>query len=365
MELPLYQIVDWDYFFENAKSRSYQKPQFVCVPNKHGGTGLSNLQGHPDGAAIYGVWMWTVQICSRQPPKREGWLTSDGKKDGRRLRARELANMFRRPIEEIHRMFQVTTSPEVAFVKLVSGHPEFMAQYQPDTSGIPDGYQTDTTVSESDTSGILAGYHDIPLMVTEGRKEGMNEGRESAESNLSQKRESEEEKSDPSGIPDGYQTDTTVSDGEAIQHAEAKILLTSLCKDVFPKEVRYLRGSLWPDDWTHLLDDALPLPRRDWELIAWAYRQPASDRIHEVTMLKQSFDALMKNLRSEPQKIESARKRLGLNGLNPLSAEPKPEPPGWREIAEKEYEGVPLPESFWQLSETARRRVVELQGATA
>jgi hypothetical protein len=66
LRIPLYQIVDWADHFENAKSKSYQKCSYACVPNKQGGSGWSNVMGEVDGMAIYGVWMSIVQICSRQ-----------------------------------------------------------------------------------------------------------------------------------------------------------------------------------------------------------------------------------------------------------------------------------------------------------
>jgi hypothetical protein len=121
---PLYQIVDYDEHFENNKSRVRDLCSFVCVPNKHGGTGLSNLLSEPDNLSIYGLWMLILQLCSRQRRPRLGYLTADGKKDGRRLGAAELARTFRTSAAQVRRGFQVLVSPEVSFMRLVDGEPE-------------------------------------------------------------------------------------------------------------------------------------------------------------------------------------------------------------------------------------------------
>jgi hypothetical protein len=123
-QFPLYQIVDYDEHFENNKSRVRDQCSFVCVPNKHGGTGLSNLLAEPDNLSIYGLWMLLLQLCSRQRRPRLGYLTADGKKDGRRLGAAELARTFRVSAAQIRRGLQVLVSPEVGFMRLVDGEPE-------------------------------------------------------------------------------------------------------------------------------------------------------------------------------------------------------------------------------------------------
>lgn len=122
--LPLYQIVDYDENFENNKSRLRDRCSFVCVPNKHGGTGLSNLLSEPDNLSIYGFWMLLLQLCSRQRKPRLGYVTADGKIDGRRLGAAELARTFRASRAQVCRYLQVLESPEVGFLQLVDGEPE-------------------------------------------------------------------------------------------------------------------------------------------------------------------------------------------------------------------------------------------------
>ena len=121
---PLYQIANYDRFFENHKSRLVDRCSFVCVPNKHGGCGLSNLLSEPNGAAVYGIWMLILQVCSRQPRPRCGYLTVDGTPNGRRYSSAELANLFRRPQSEVLNCLRVVSSPMVDFIKLIDGTPE-------------------------------------------------------------------------------------------------------------------------------------------------------------------------------------------------------------------------------------------------
>ena len=121
---PLYQIVDYDEHFENNKSRMRDRCSFVCVPNKHGGTGLSNLLAEADNLAIYGFWMLVLQLCSRQRKPRLGYLTADGKPKGRRLGAAELARTFQTSRANVCRCLRVLASPEVGFLQLVDGEPE-------------------------------------------------------------------------------------------------------------------------------------------------------------------------------------------------------------------------------------------------
>ncbi len=372
-DLPLYQVVDWDKWFENAKSRTVTRPQFVCVPNKHGGTGLSNIQGEHDGAAIYGIWMWVLQVCSRQGPKREGYLTADGKKSGRRLGARELANMFRRPIEEIHRAFQVLQSDEVAFIQLLSGHPEF-------TTRIPDGYHADTSVSAEGTEvskndatleGYLADTTRIPSDHL-SKPSGVTERRNEEKELLSQPGDPNGEQADTTQIPDGYRADTSVSDGktdqeqeqdgggtppDVIQHAEAKRLFGDLALAVFGKTIRETQ---WPNDLEHHLDAELPLARESWRLIDWFYRLQEDHPIMAVTMRRQSFESLIRNLGEESQKIRSARKKIGLNGLSETGdgiAESDGWTPARKKAAAELYGDRELPERFSQMPASARTEI--------
>ncbi len=108
-----YRVKDWDTHFENDRSRERDKCSFVCVPNKRDGLGFCRIISEADGAALYGIWLLIVSACSRQARPREGWLTANGKPDGPPWTAGDLALMFRRPVAEVERAFQVLSSPGV------------------------------------------------------------------------------------------------------------------------------------------------------------------------------------------------------------------------------------------------------------
>jgi hypothetical protein len=318
MTLPLYQVVDWNEHFENAKSRTYEKQTYVCVPNKQGGSGWSNVMGEVDGAAVYGIWMSILQLCSRQRRPREGWLTADGKKSGRRLSARELSYQFRRPIEEIHRTLQVVNSERVSFMRLVEGQPEFVNQalkgYPEDTAGPAEGQSTDTLrIPEGypkDSPGIPEGQSTDTLRIPEGYPKdspGIPEGQSTdtavsvdypqpvSPSNTERKKERKKEPpaapqggqrngyledspripegypKDSPGIPEGQSTDTAVSDPES-----AKILI---CEKI-------LNGKNPQRPWSYQaqarLSELLPIPLAEIDAISWFRSIPKSDDVPEL-----------------------------------------------------------------------------------
>lgn len=368
--LPLYQIVNWDQF-ENSKSRTFAKPQFVCVPNKHGGAGLSNVQGEHDGAAIYGVWQWILQMCSRQAvgeyktasgkkvftSQRDGWLTDNGKKDGRRLSARELANMFRRPVEEILRCLMVVQSPEVAFIRLVEGTPEHLevsvsapladttvSAESPHTDTnhpIPDGYQTDTAVSSSAAQKEQKERKEPPIIPQGGMTEI-------------------EPSKDTERIPDGDQTDTE----EPLQYAEAQTWLNDL----------FGRKKAWTAKEMHALSETLPIARADQRLIAWAYSLPRDEEgwsLYDgkrLSKTKESLSSLIEDFGSELDKWKQKRQQLGLNGKYDGADTPDPAGDGWTPARITAFcrvfgEDKRMPERFIDLGASACRQLEEAMEA--
>lgn len=112
----IYQVKDWQKHFENSKSREREKCGFVCVPNKQHGMGFAKIMIQKDGAAIYGIWICILGALSQQANPRNGWLTDDGKQDGRVWTAEDLALKFRRPVNEVSRALEVTSSEDVGWI---------------------------------------------------------------------------------------------------------------------------------------------------------------------------------------------------------------------------------------------------------
>jgi hypothetical protein len=112
----LYQVKDWQKYFENSKSRERKECSFVCVPNKQHGLGLALVLAEPDGLAIYGVWCLILGACSQQRAPREGWLTSDGHQTGTPWAPGDLALKFRRSPTEIDRALTFLSSPKIGWL---------------------------------------------------------------------------------------------------------------------------------------------------------------------------------------------------------------------------------------------------------
>lgn len=127
--MPTYQIKNWNTHFENFKSRERDECSFVCVPNKQHGFGLMTILSEPDGLAIYGAWNLFLGLCSRQRRPREGWLTKDGRPDGKPLTPADLSKLFRRPTSEVQRALDFISSEEVGWIEGYDSIREVPAEY--------------------------------------------------------------------------------------------------------------------------------------------------------------------------------------------------------------------------------------------
>lgn len=82
----LYKIKEWNYHYENSRSRSIAHCNWTPIPNKQDGLGYKRLVAtHGNGPAHYGIWMAIVLLVSKQRSPREGYLTHNGKIDGEPL----------------------------------------------------------------------------------------------------------------------------------------------------------------------------------------------------------------------------------------------------------------------------------------
>ena len=351
---PLYQIADWNKHFENNRSRLVDQCRFACIPNKLGGAGLANVLGEGDGDAIYGNWSLLVHLCSGQPKPRNGYLTADGKKDGRRFSAAELARLFRRPVEEIERCLQVVSSPEVGWMLLLDGAPERHAGV---TEPSP---ERQPGVNEPSPSPALE-RHAEPSM-KERKKEvlSLSESEEPSperQSNVTEPSlECQSNVNEPS--PE-RQTDVTETSPERqVDVTEAKRFFGKLSEDIFGEP---LSETQWPNVMEHYLVAYLPFRREILELIDWFYRLPVNHKIFNITARRQSLAALIQNLAQEVQKIRSARKAIGLNGaigeIKKINADP--DLSAEQIAAAKRIYGddVPLPPKWSQLSPSVRAEI--------
>ena len=89
----LYQIKNWDTNYENAKSRTINNPAHVYMTNKHDGLQFRKLMAKKDGAEIFAAFVLMAEICSKQAPPRQGYLSNDGTELGRPYTAEDLEFM--------------------------------------------------------------------------------------------------------------------------------------------------------------------------------------------------------------------------------------------------------------------------------
>lgn len=287
---PLYQIRNWNDNFENAKSRSVKECSFVCIPNKQGGVGLMHILAEPDGRAIYGLWTLILEMCSHQKPPREGYLTADGKRNGRRYRAAEIACLFRASEAEVRRFLAVVSAPEVDWLELVEGPPE-----------------ENSAISASNTAQSAQVPDAIPQYSAPDTK-------------VSRKKEGKNERNSLSKGSEIVNTPASASD-DLIEYAEAKQLFGELSLEVFD---RALLENQWPYDMEHWLDQILPLKRAEWELVHWFYHLPDDHEVFELTYRRQSIAALIEKWGRELEKIHSVRKKLGVSRCHAEPATPQP-----------------------------------------
>lgn len=132
----VFRIAGWSDHFETEKSKGYVTPVKALSPNRMDGGGFLAIMSEPDGLAIYGAFKLMVNVVSKQPKPRNGWLTKDGTATGIPYTAKTLALIFRRPQAEVQRALEVLSSTDIKWleahdpVKTLSG-----SQQSPD--GVP------------------------------------------------------------------------------------------------------------------------------------------------------------------------------------------------------------------------------------
>jgi hypothetical protein len=139
----IYQIVNWNEHFENAKSRTVERCSFVAIPNKQHGMGLTRILSSQDGAAKFGIWCLILQACSRHVTNkdqvRDGWLTDNGLPDGKPWEVEDMALSWRQPTALIESALALFSDVKVGWMARYDKCPpsirQVSAKYPPDTLG--------------------------------------------------------------------------------------------------------------------------------------------------------------------------------------------------------------------------------------
>jgi hypothetical protein len=116
----LYQIVDFDETFENNKSRIIDRCSWFANPNEDTIQWANLMSQGVRGAAVVAIFQQLVRVCSRQRKPRLGFLTHDGKRDGRRYTIAELAMVTYQTEDFIAEALNALASPEVNWIAIVT-----------------------------------------------------------------------------------------------------------------------------------------------------------------------------------------------------------------------------------------------------
>ena len=170
-----FRIKDWSTHYEKSDSRPVKSCQWVPMPNSHDGEGYAELvEDNKDGTAHFGVWCALVQIASRKPYPRNGYLTKDGTESGKAYDAASLARKARMKTkvvaEAMERLVKIGWL-EVIEIQQDSSTPEQAAGIQADgTAVLQDKTLQDKTEKEEESTipeGLLlfhtlaVEFHDI------------------------------------------------------------------------------------------------------------------------------------------------------------------------------------------------------------
>jgi len=118
----LYQVIDWEAHFEGSRSKEYNNKTTCQMPTKHG-LGYKQLVLKKNGAALFGAWCALIQVLSRHPKPRHGYLTDTGKQDGKAYTPEHLEILTSIPAKVFKDMLQSVASKDVGWLLSPRCHP--------------------------------------------------------------------------------------------------------------------------------------------------------------------------------------------------------------------------------------------------
>lgn len=110
--MKLYRIKNWNFLYENNRTRELKKLDWFPMSNKQDGDGYTAIMEHKNGASILGAFVACAQIASRCDPR--GTLIRDGQKPHN---ARSLSRMSRIPEAIIQEMLDVCSGHDVNWLE--------------------------------------------------------------------------------------------------------------------------------------------------------------------------------------------------------------------------------------------------------
>jgi hypothetical protein len=348
MNLPLYQVVEWNRLYENNKSRERDQCSFVCVPNDDG-PAIAAILGQYEGLQIIGIWLLIMKLCSRQRRPREGYLTLNGRPDEWRLGADQLAHMWKVPAATIRRALLILSSPQVGYLKLLDGVAERPLTTE-DSQEVPaetgtasarrEGHQDCPPERAPQVPAEVpaeTGTFEVPENVsittlsTEVEKKcpperapqvpaetGTASARDDGYSRAHIERKKERKK-EPSMVPHGGM--------ERNAHVPADMNLEKTkqwLNSLFGRQVA------WSYEEDYLLSECYPIAAKDRALLSWAYTAPVDTdgwvtiEGQRLSKRKQSILTLLRELPAEIDKWKGMRAQLNEDDWSP-----EPSGNGW------------------------------------
>lgn len=118
----VYQIINWESNFEGSKSKTYNNKTSCSMPCKHG-LGYKRLIRSKGGPAMFGAWCALVQMISRHPKPRSGYLTDDGTKGGVPYTCEDLEFMTDISSKIFKELLDLCSSKSIAWVRFTEAKP--------------------------------------------------------------------------------------------------------------------------------------------------------------------------------------------------------------------------------------------------
>lgn len=116
--MKIFKVKDWSERFESAKSREYNHRSQSYTPNKHG-LGYRRILASEHGEAVFGCWMATCQVLSRQEKPRQGYLTDTGRPDGVPYGPDDISLVTGYSVKTCAKMLEICSSHGVGWLDVV------------------------------------------------------------------------------------------------------------------------------------------------------------------------------------------------------------------------------------------------------
>lgn len=146
----VYQVKGWDALFEGYKSRTYDNKSSCQMPNKHG-LGYKILVRRKNGPALFGAWCALVQVLSKHPKPRYGYLTDTGRIDGRPYTPEDLSLLTDMPADLFSELLDVACTPGIEWMNQITNNSASSSDLRGEDTAVPAQYPQEDSVVSTDS----------------------------------------------------------------------------------------------------------------------------------------------------------------------------------------------------------------------